>query len=73
VRTTKRQKETQKTAHQKAVVEAMVEALVRLEEKLLVLQTLDEFDRKILAIIASALNMVRGVGKSHSADLEVQS
>jgi hypothetical protein len=51
----------------------MFDALVRLEEKLLALQTLDDFDREILAIIAPALNAARGVRKSHSADLEVQS
>ena len=51
----------------------MFNALVRLEEKLLALQTLDDIDREILAIIAPALNAVRGVPKSHSADLEVQS
>ena len=51
----------------------MFDALVRLEEKLLALQTLDDFDREILAIIAPALNAARGVSKSHSADLEVQS
>ena len=62
-----------KTESQKAVVDAMVEALVRLEEKLLALRTLDDFDREILAVIAPALNMVREVRKSHSADLEVQS
>jgi hypothetical protein len=56
-----------------AAADMMFNALVRLEEKLLALQTLDDFDREILAIIAPALNAVRGVPKSHSADLEVQS
>ena len=73
MRKTKRNKESQKTPHQQAVVDVMFDALVRLEEKLLALQTLDDFDREILAIIAPALNAARGVRKSHSADLEVQS
>ena len=58
---------------EQAVVDVMFDALVRLEEKLLALQTLDDFDREILAIIAPALNAARSVSKSHSADLEVQS
>ena len=70
---TKRVKESQKRPHQQAVVDVMFDALVRLEEKLLALQTLDDFDREILTIIAPALNAARGVRKSHSADLEVQS
>ncbi len=68
-----RQKQSQKRPLEQAVVEVMFDALVRLEEKLLALQTLDDFDREILAIIAPALNAARGVRKSHSADLEVQS
>jgi len=51
----------------------MFDALVRLEEKLLALPTLDDFDREILGILAPALNAARGVRESHSADLEVQS
>jgi len=73
VRKPNRNKESQKTPQQQAVVDVMFDALVRLEEKLLALQTLDDFDREILAIIAPALNAARGVRKSHSADLEVQS
>jgi len=73
VRKTKRNKETQKSPHEQPVVDLMFDALVCLEEKLLALQTLDDFDREILAIIAPALNAARGVRKSHSADLEVQS
>ena len=56
-----------------AAADVMFDSLVRLEEKLLASQTLDDFDREILAIIAPALNAARGVSKSHSADLEVQS
>jgi len=73
VRRTKLNKESQKTPYQQAVFDVMFDALVRLEEKLLALQTLDDFDREILTIIAPALKAVRGVQKSHSADLEVQS
>lgn len=73
MRKTKRNKESQKTPHQQAVAHVMFDALVRLEEKLLALQTLDEFDQEILAIISPALNAVRGMRESHSADLEVQS
>ena len=68
-----RQKNSQKRPREQAVVDVMFDALVRLEEKLLALQTLDEFDREILAILAPALNVARGVRKSHSADLGVQS
>ena len=50
----------------------MFEALAILEDKLLTLQTLDEFDMEILAIIAPALNAARKVRNSHSADLEVR-
>jgi hypothetical protein len=67
------QKNSQKRPREQAVVDVLFDALVRLEEKLLALQTLDDFDREILAIIAPALNAARGVRKSHSADLEVQS
>ena len=73
MRKIKRNKESQKTRQRQAVVDVMYDALVRLEEKLLALQTPDDFDREILAIIAPALNAARGVRKSHSADLEVQS
>jgi len=73
VRKTKRNKESQKTPYQQAVIDVMFDALVRLEEKLLALQTLDDFDREILAIMAPALNVARGARKSYSADLEVQS
>ncbi len=73
MRKIKRNKESQKTPQRQAVVDVMYHALVRLEEKLLALQTLDDFDREILAIIAPALNAARGERKSHSADLEVQS
>jgi hypothetical protein len=72
VRTIKRNTECQRPNEQ-AAVDVMFDALVRLEEKLLALQTLEDFDREILAIIAPALNAARGVSKSHSADLEVQS
>jgi hypothetical protein len=71
VRTIKRNTECHRPNEQ-AAAGVMFDALVRLEEKLLALQTLDDFDRKILAIIAPALNVARGVSKSHSADLEVQ-
>jgi len=47
--------------------------LQRQEFFLQALQTLDDFDRGILTIIAPALNAGRGVPKSHLADLEVQS
>ncbi len=70
---TQRQKKSQKRPREQAVVDVMFDALVRLEEKLLALPTLDEFDREILKILAPALNAARGVRKSHSADLEVQS
>jgi hypothetical protein len=69
----KRNKASQKRPHDQAVADVMFDALVCLEEKLLALQTLDEFDLEILAIIAPALNAARGVRKSHAADLEVQS
>jgi hypothetical protein len=72
VRTIKRNTESHGLNAQ-AAAEVMFDALVRLEEKLLALQTLDDFDREILVIIAPALNAARGVPKSHSADLEVQS
>jgi len=68
-----RKKNCQEKPREQAAVDVMFDALVRLEEKLLALQTLDDFDRQILAIIAPALNAARGVPKSHSADLEVQS
>ena len=68
-----RKKRSQKRPHEQAVVDVLFDALVRLEEKLLALQTLDDFDREILAILAPALNAARGVRKSHLADLEVQS
>ena len=72
MRTIKRNTESQRPNEQ-AAADVMFDALVRLEEKLLALQTLDDFDREILAIIAPALNAARGVPKSHSAYLEVQS
>jgi hypothetical protein len=72
VRMTKRNTESH-GPHEQAAAGVMFDALVRLEEKLLALQTLDDFDREILAIIAPALNAARGVPNSHSADLEVQS
>ena len=72
MRTIKRNTESHRPNEQ-AAADVMFDALVRLEEKLLALQTLDDFDREILAIIAPALNAARGVSKSHSADLEVQS
>jgi hypothetical protein len=72
VRMTKRNTESHRPNEQ-AAADVMFDSLVRLEEKLLTLQTLDDFDREILAIIAPALNAARGVSKSHSADLEVQS
>ena len=68
-----RKKKSPKKPREQAVVDVMFDALVRLEEKLLALRTLDDFDREILAILAPALNPARGVRKSHSADLEVQS
>ena len=67
-----RKEKSKEKPREQAVVDVMFDALVRLEEKLLALQTLDDFDREILAIIAPALNAARGVSKSHSADLEVQ-
>ena len=72
MRTTKRNTESYRPNEQ-AAADVMFDALVCLEEKLLALQTLDDFDREILAILAPALNAARGVPKSHSADLEVQS
>ncbi len=66
-------KKSPKKPREQALVDVMFDALVRLEEQLLALQTLDDFDREILAILAPALNAARGVRKSHSADLEVQS
>ena len=71
MRTIKRNTESHRPNEQ-AAIDVMFDALVRLEEKLLALQTLDDFDREILVIIAPALNAARGVSKSHSADLEVQ-
>ena len=68
-----RKKKSPKKPREKAVVDVVFDALVCLEEKLLALQTLDDFDREILAILAPALNAARRVSKSHSADLEVQS
>jgi hypothetical protein len=68
-----RKEKSKEKPREQAVVDVMFDALVRLEEKLLALQTLDDFDREILAIIAPALNAARSVSKSHSADLEVQS
>ena len=68
-----RKEKSKEKPREQAVVDVMFDAMVRLEEKLLALQTLDDFDREILAIIAPALNAARGVSKSHSADLEVQS
>jgi hypothetical protein len=73
VKKRQRQNKSQKRPREQAVVDVMFDALVRLEEKLLGSPTLDDFDREILAIIAPALNAARGVRKSHSADLEVQS
>jgi hypothetical protein len=72
VRTIKRNTESHRPNEQVAA-DVMFDSLVRLEEKLLALQTLDDFDWEILAVIAPALNAARGVSKSHSADLEVQS
>ena len=72
MRTIKRNTESHRPNEQ-AAADVMFDSLLRLEEKLLALQTLDDFDREILAIIAPALNAARGVSKSHSADLEVQS
>jgi hypothetical protein len=68
-----RKKKSQERPREQAAVDVIFDALVCLEEKLLALQTLDDFDREILAILAPALNAARGVRKSHSADLEVQS
>jgi len=68
-----RKKKSPKKPREKAVVDVLFDALVCLEEKLLALQTLDDFGREILAILAPALNAARGVPKSRSADLEVQS
>ena len=68
-----RKEKSKEKPREQAVVDVMFDALVRLEEKLLALQTLDDFDREILAIIAPALNAARSVSNSHSADLEVQS
>ena len=68
-----RQKNSQRGPREQGVVDVLFDVLVRLEEKLLALPTLDDFDREILAIIAPALNAARGVPKSHSADLEAQS
>ena len=68
-----RKEKSKEKPREQAVVDVMFDALVRLEEKLLALQTLDDFDLEILAIIAPALNAARGVSKSHSTDLEVQS
>jgi hypothetical protein len=73
VKKMQRKEKSKEKPREQAVVDVMVDALVRLEEKLLALQTLEDFDREILAIIAPALNAARGVSKSHSADLEVQS
>jgi hypothetical protein len=73
VKKMQRKEKSKEKPREQAVVDVMFDALVRLEEKLLALQTLDDFDREILAIIAPALNAARGVSKSHSADLEVQS
>jgi hypothetical protein len=73
VKKMQRKEKSKEKPREQAVVDVMFDALVRLEEKLLALQTLEDFDREILAIIAPALNAARGVSKSHSADLEVQS
>ena len=73
MRKTRRNKQSQKRPHKQLVVDRMFDALVCLEDKLLALQTLEDFDREILAIISPALNAARGVRKSHPADLEVQS
>jgi hypothetical protein len=73
VKKRQRQKKSQNRLCEQAVADVMFDALVRLEEKLLALPALDDFDREILAIIAPALNAARGVPKSNSADLEVQS
>jgi hypothetical protein len=64
---TKRNAESHMSDKQ-AAADVMFDSLVRLEEKLLALQRLDDFDREILAIIGPALNAARGVRKSHSAD-----
>jgi hypothetical protein len=68
-----RKKKNPRKPREHAVVDVIFDALVRLEEKLVALQTLDDFDQEILAILAPALNAARGVPKSHSADLELQS
>ena len=68
----KLQSKKQKGQGERGIVNLMFEALAILEDKLLTLQTLDEFDMEILAIIAPALNAARKVRKSHSADLEVR-
>jgi hypothetical protein len=73
VKKRQRKEKSKEKPREQAVVDVMFDALVRLEEKLLALQTLDDFDREVLAIIAPALNAARSVSKSHSADLEVQS
>ena len=64
---TKRNAENHKPDKQ-AAADVMFDALVRLEEKILTLQTLDNFKREILTIIGPALNAARGVRKSPSAD-----
>ena len=64
-------KQCQKGPQEREIVDLLFDALVCLEDKLLTLQTLDEFDMEILAIIAPALNAARGVRKSHSAEMEV--
>jgi adenylate cyclase class IV len=63
----KRNAESHKPDKQ-AAADVMFDALVRLEEKLMALRTLNNFDREILTIIGPALNAARGVRKSHSAD-----
>lgn len=68
----KPQGKKQKRQGERGIVNLMFEALAILEDKLLTLQTLDEFDTEILAIIAPALNAARKVRRSHSADLEVR-
>jgi hypothetical protein len=73
VKKMQRKEKSKEKPREQPVVDVMFDALVRLEEKLLALPTLDDFDREILAIIAPALNAARGVRKSHSADLEVLS
>jgi hypothetical protein len=73
VKKMQRKEKSKEKPREQAVVGVMFDALVCLEEKLLALQTHDDFDREILAIIAPALNAARGVSKSHLTDLEVQS